>query len=121
MNATACSFYSSQGRKDLSFTDQNATLIEDIRKAHPQCETLEMESFQLLHLAQASATESNGWKPSIRASACTMIFAGRQENEFISPAQVDELERTAGKAVLDAIIACSLSGEVSLMIVQAVS
>ncbi|TPX38098.1 hypothetical protein SmJEL517_g00335 [Synchytrium microbalum] len=109
MNATACSFYSSQGRHDPSFLDENETLIEDIRKSHPECETLEMESYQLLHLAACSTGKS------IRASACTMIFAGRKENEFITPEQVDELEITAGRAILDALITCSLPGEVDML------
>ncbi|TPX41117.1 hypothetical protein SeLEV6574_g06243, partial [Synchytrium endobioticum] len=112
MNATACSFYSSQGRTDEAFTDENASLIDDIRNAHEECETLEMETFQLVHLAHASATRHNGWSPSIRAAACTMVFAGRTQNEFISPADVEHLERVAGTAVLDAIVACSLDGEV---------
>nr|KAJ3398186.1 hypothetical protein HK105_005224 [Polyrhizophydium stewartii] len=104
MNATADSFYSSQGRLDPGFNDYNQDLIEAIRKRHPNCETLEMESFTLLHLARCASFVSK--ENSIRAAACAMIFADRKANDFIAPETVERLENDAGLAVLDALVAC---------------
>ncbi|KAF9526790.1 nucleoside phosphorylase domain-containing protein [Crepidotus variabilis] len=50
VNASADSFYSSQGRQ-TSFPDQNAGLIESMRESVPKLATLEMETFHLYHLA----------------------------------------------------------------------
>jgi uridine phosphorylase len=49
-NASADSFYSSQGRQ-TSFPDNNADLIEGLKEAIPDLATLEMETFHLFHLA----------------------------------------------------------------------
>ncbi len=35
MNATACSFYSSQGRPDSAFDDRNENLVADMIKSYP--------------------------------------------------------------------------------------
>lgn len=48
MNATADSFYSSQGRQDSNFDDRNESLIDDISSKYPEIATLEMETFHLL-------------------------------------------------------------------------
>ncbi|KZT00892.1 purine and uridine phosphorylase [Laetiporus sulphureus 93-53] len=50
MNASADSFYSSQGRI-TSFPDHNETLIHTMKARHPDLATLEMETFHILHLA----------------------------------------------------------------------
>ncbi|KAF8629532.1 hypothetical protein AX15_003401 [Amanita polypyramis BW_CC] len=50
VNASADSFYSSQGRQ-TSFPDDNAGLIEHLKGTVPDVATLEMETFQLFHLA----------------------------------------------------------------------
>ncbi|KAL5524211.1 hypothetical protein ACEPAF_9351 [Sanghuangporus sanghuang] len=55
VNASADSFYSSQGRQ-TSFPDHNETLIDDLIKEVPGLATLEMETFHLLHLASV-------WRP----------------------------------------------------------
>ena len=47
LNATADSFYSSQGRTDANFDDRNETLIDEIIGKFPTATTLEMETFQL--------------------------------------------------------------------------
>ena len=52
VNLTADSFYSSQGRIDPAFDDHNDTLLDDLAAAHPKAVSLEMETFQLFHLAQ---------------------------------------------------------------------
>ncbi|KZT68502.1 purine and uridine phosphorylase [Daedalea quercina L-15889] len=50
VNASADSFYSSQGRQ-TSFPDHNETLIEELKSSHADLITLEMETFHILHLA----------------------------------------------------------------------
>ncbi|RDB29910.1 Purine nucleoside phosphorylase DeoD-type [Hypsizygus marmoreus] len=50
VNASADSFYSSQGRH-TSFPDHNADLIEKLQASTPDLATLEMETFHLYHLA----------------------------------------------------------------------
>ncbi|KAL5519701.1 hypothetical protein ACEPAG_1361 [Sanghuangporus baumii] len=55
VNASADSFYSSQGRQ-TAFPDHNETLIDDLIKEVPGLATLEMETFHLLHLASV-------WRP----------------------------------------------------------
>ena len=52
LNVTAESFYSSQGRIDDSFDDNNLQVIDTILSKYPSALTLEMESFMLLHLAK---------------------------------------------------------------------
>jgi hypothetical protein len=51
LNATADSFYSSQGRTDANFDDRNETLIDEIIAKFPAATTLEMETFQLCALS----------------------------------------------------------------------
>ncbi|KDR73232.1 hypothetical protein GALMADRAFT_100855 [Galerina marginata CBS 339.88] len=50
VNASADSFYSSQGRQ-TSFPDHNSDLIEHLEKKVQNLSTLEMETFHLFHLA----------------------------------------------------------------------
>ncbi|GLB41386.1 putative phosphorylase superfamily protein [Lyophyllum shimeji] len=50
VNASADSFYSSQGRQ-TSFPDRNQDLIEILQASTPDLATLEMETFHLYHLA----------------------------------------------------------------------
>ncbi|KAI0716130.1 purine and uridine phosphorylase [Cerioporus squamosus] len=50
LNASADSFYSSQGRQ-TSFPDHNADLIARLTAKHTDLATLEMETFHILHLA----------------------------------------------------------------------
>ncbi|KAF9043214.1 nucleoside phosphorylase domain-containing protein [Panaeolus papilionaceus] len=49
-NASADSFYSSQGRQ-TSFPDHNGNLIQRLEESIPDLATLEMETFHLFHLA----------------------------------------------------------------------
>ncbi|CBQ73907.1 related to Purine-nucleoside phosphorylase [Sporisorium reilianum SRZ2] len=112
VNASADSFYGSQGRIDPAFIDANANLIDVIRERRPGVATLEMEMFVLNHLAAAAndAIElavKNGETPvhtgRIRTGAVQMIFANRNTSAFISPEECEALERWAGKSVLDAL------------------
>ncbi|KAH9885600.1 purine and uridine phosphorylase [Cubamyces lactineus] len=60
LNASADSFYSSQGRQ-TSFPDHNADLIERLMAEHRDLGTFEMETFHILHLASC-------WRPAAHAS-----------------------------------------------------
>ncbi|KAJ3532870.1 hypothetical protein NMY22_g7568 [Coprinellus aureogranulatus] len=51
VNASADSFYSSQGRQ-TSFPDRNGDLIQRLREGNLKVSTLEMETFHLFHLAK---------------------------------------------------------------------
>jgi len=101
LNATADSFYSSQGRIYPSFNDQNTTLIDDLIKKHPDLVSLEMETFQLFELARASGG-------TISAAACTIVLAQRKSNEFLDHSSLHQLEEEAGKAVMDTIVSFPL-------------
>ncbi|KAJ3246409.1 hypothetical protein HDU78_007126 [Chytriomyces hyalinus] len=110
LNVTADSFYCSQARKDVRFPDANSDLLATVHARYPSAVTLEMESFMLLHLAKCSGRNAPGngatVEPelSIRAAATTMIFADRLGGAFITPEQVEELEVSAGKACLEALV-----------------
>jgi len=75
-NASADSFYSSQGRITSLFRDENDQLVSNIRKAHPEAQTFEMETFLLNHLAK-SANESSSTKEGkggvMRTGAAQMV------------------------------------------------
>jgi uridine phosphorylase len=78
VNASADSFYSSQGRQTTLFEDENENLIAEVRKRHPKVQTLEMETFLLNHLAMsANASQAckneNGSSGRIRTGAAQMV------------------------------------------------
>ncbi|KAJ3199346.1 hypothetical protein HDU67_002885, partial [Dinochytrium kinnereticum] len=110
LNATADSFYSSQGRIDPNFNDANADLIENILAAHPNGSSLEMEAFTLLHLAQC-ATETavkEGKKETVKAASSMMVFADRTSGKFIDPETVKRMETLGGRACLEALVAAEI-------------
>eukprot|EP00656_Telonema_subtile_P053631 TRINITY_DN7819_c0_g1_i3.p1 TRINITY_DN7819_c0_g1~~TRINITY_DN7819_c0_g1_i3.p1 ORF type:complete len:300 (+),score=70.40 TRINITY_DN7819_c0_g1_i3:70-969(+) len=101
-NATACSFYSSQGRTGPHFADFNETLIDEkIRVEHPDCISLEMESFHLLDLAAVSVENS------VVACACAIGLAHRPTNAFLEDSKKNAMEVAAGEAVLQALVQMS--------------
>ncbi|KAK3826391.1 MAG: nucleoside phosphorylase domain-containing protein [Linnemannia gamsii] len=125
VNATADSFYSSQGRQDENFIDNNQELFTDLVKHEPDTLTLEMETFLLYHLARTSTVaplkegsrlkqEGTSTQHSIRAGACMMVFAQRKSNEFISKDDVVRVEPLAGKAVFDSLVEVTLGEESEL-------
>ena len=71
VNASADSFYGSQGREDAAFLDANANLIEVLQQRHPGISTLEMETFVLNHLAMCAAVSPEA--PKIRTGAVQMM------------------------------------------------
>mmetsp|Transcript_1527 Transcript_1527/g.3721 ORF Transcript_1527/g.3721 Transcript_1527/m.3721 type:complete len:408 (-) Transcript_1527:162-1385(-) len=106
LNATACSFYSSQGRVDNAFMDCNGSLLAELRKKYPQACSLEMETFHLLDLARCS-------KGSIKVAAACIGLACRTTNDFLDLELLPDIERKAGQAVLEALVACSLEDDAS--------
>ncbi|KAI8379547.1 nucleoside phosphorylase domain-containing protein [Radiomyces spectabilis] len=100
LNADGCSFYSSQGRLDPTFWDDNEEVIQDALSVHPTTNSLEMETSMLFHLAHCVKDTD---RP-IRAAGCMQVFADRVNNGFISPDVVGLLEPVAGRAVLEALI-----------------
>jgi len=110
INVTADSFYSSQGRIDDRFGDENKDVIQRVRKHYgdltgnpdaAQC--MEMECFQLLHLAHCAKAPH-----SIRASSAAIVVADRHSGTVIGEDALDRLEREGGRAVLNALVAMSL-------------
>ena len=103
LNATCCSFYSSQGRQDPLFDDNNQSLLDQLRAEYPSVTSMEMETFQLFALANSS-------KGTIRAAAASIGVANRPTGKVCSEADLEHLESVGGKAVLQALISSSKNG-----------
>lgn len=110
LNADGCSFYSSQGRQDPEFWDDNQGLLKEIVTKYPKTHSIEMETSMLLHLARCARDPA---KP-IKAAGCMQVFADRLANAFIQPEQVDKLEPIAGRACLDALIQVPIAHEMDV-------
>jgi len=95
-NVTAESFYSSQGRIDPQFDDANADLIEQVCEKYPNARTMEMETFQLFHLAKCS-------RQPFMASAAAIVVANRANNSTVEGDRLERVESLGGKAVLHAV------------------
>jgi len=104
LNATADSFYSSQGRIDTNFDDRNKDLIEHHLAEKCKVLSLEMETFHLFDMAECS-------KGTIIASSAEIVLAQRTTGVFIDMDLKHEREIQAGKAAFDAIIEVPLSHE----------
>jgi uridine phosphorylase len=98
LNCTADSFYSTQGRLGTHFDDRNAELFRFLVAQHAQLKTLEMETFQLFHLAECSKERR------IHAAALCIVLANRSSNDFLTVESKHYLEQTAGRAILEAIV-----------------
>lgn len=101
LNASADGFYGSQGRIDANFDDRNGGLVERLRAAHPDVASLEMESYQLLHLARCS-------RGTIRAATAAIVVAGRDSGDSITTDDLHAVETEGGRAMLRAIAAVEL-------------
>jgi len=96
MNVTGDSFYGSQGRIDPNFDDKNEDVLDNVCSTYPDALTCEMETFQLLHLAQSS-------KGTISASAAKIILANRVTAGVLDSQTMAKVESLGGQAVLHAI------------------
>lgn len=106
-DATADSFYGSQGRVDPAFDDHNENLIQRIISLHPDTGSLQMETFHLFHLARLNqqAMKKQDRCDVIHAAACAIILANRQTGQFLGNDEKHKIERAAGLACLEALIA----------------
>ncbi|KAM3571663.1 hypothetical protein VYU27_006316 [Nannochloropsis oceanica] len=96
MNASACSFYSSQGREDTLFDDRNMHVLDTLRTQHPSLLSMEMETFQLFALANAS-------RGTVRAAAASIGVANRPTGDVCEQSVFSCLEVTGGRAVVRAL------------------
>ncbi len=96
-DATADSFYGSQGRLDSQFDDRNAGLIDALMNLHPHTGSLQMETYHLFHLAKI------GQGP-ISAAACAIVLAQRKSDGFLPNDRKHELEILSGDACLEALV-----------------
>jgi len=101
LNEGTMGFYGAQGREDPNFDDRNTDVFDKLQKAHPTVTSMEMESFQLLHLASCS----NG---SIRACTCAIVAANRASGMPVSCDALHAAETNGGRAILEAITSITL-------------
>ena len=100
INVTGDSFYSSQGRVDDSFVDYNQELITNyVCERLPTAASMEMETFNLYHLALCSA------KQPIHASAAAIVVANRHSADVADGNVINDLECQGGEAVLATLAA----------------
>jgi uridine phosphorylase len=109
VNVTADSFYSSQGRKDDNFHDDNDDVIATVRSTYPNAVSLEMETFMLFHLAKCARGAP------IAASAAAIVLANRLVGEALEADRIETLEEKGGKALLHALIRFPLTIQTSAL------
>jgi uridine phosphorylase len=102
-DATADTFYGSQGRSDPNFADKNANLIDKIMQTYPQTASLQMETYFLFHLAKLNAY-TDPKDGGISVAACAIVLAQRKGGEFLSNDRKHEIELEAGRACLEALV-----------------
>ena len=95
-NVTADTFYASQGRTDPNFDDNNHDLITKIKLAYPDAKSMEMETFQLFHLASCS-------KLPLYTTSAAIIVANRLSQDTVTIETLDHLEVQRGLAIIKAI------------------
>lgn len=108
LNASADSFYSSQGRTGGDFDDRNEGLISALCREHPHLVSLEMETFQLLDLARSA--RDNG----VRGVGMCIALAERYSNRFMGYDDLKAAELAGGHACLAALAHTPLRNDVSL-------
>ncbi|KAI8462564.1 MAG: nucleoside phosphorylase domain-containing protein [Monoraphidium minutum] len=108
LDATADSFYGSQGRTGGPFDDGNESLIDELLAARPELISLEMETFQLLHLAACSGG-------SVVGAAFCIALAERYSNRFLDGPTVHERELQGGRAALAALVGMPLQDDASTL------
>lgn len=97
IDATADSFYSSQGRVNKFFHDYNEELISTLETAPglEKLRSLEMETFHLFDLARASRPDF-----SIVAAGAAMVLANRHGTLVLSGDELARLEEVGGRGAL---------------------
>lgn len=95
-NVSADGFYASQGRYDPNFNDDNHDVFKQIHTKYPDAMTMEMETYQLFHLAKCS-------KIPVHATSAVIILANRFTEETTDFETLESLEQRGGIAILKAI------------------
>lgn len=103
MDATADSFYSSQGRKGKAFLDWNESLIAQLCSRHPTLCTLQMETFHFFDLARAASPAAP-----VHAAAAAIVLVNRNSAATVSKEDLHTLEMAGGRAALNALAAFAL-------------
>lgn len=98
INATADSFYGSQGRVTRCFDDHNTTLVTDVEARLPEVRSMEMESGHLFDLARTAKADCP-----IYCSAAAMVIANRHGSSVLSKAELAGLEEAGGRAALETL------------------
>jgi len=106
-DVTCCSFYSSQGRFDPGFKDDNSTLIDQkILKLYPDVTSIQMETFHLFDLA-------NNCKSTMRVAAAAIVLAQRNTNDFLDSEEKHKLERLGGISLLETLSQFKLEDKIN--------
>ena len=100
-NVSADGFYASQGRYDPNFDDHNQDVFKQIHIQYPYAMTMEMETYQLFHLATCS-------KIPVYATSAAIILANRMTEETTDFETLESLEQRGGLAILKAITKMNL-------------
>lgn len=130
LHASADFFYSTQGRLDPSFDDQNTNHLESMKEKFPAVMSIEvaqrpstsshtspdarfapqMETEHLFYLASIHRPNPALNRGPIRAAAVHMTFANRFASglNFIDPDVTKKLEPLVGRACLDALVATEI-------------
>lgn len=95
-NVSADGFYASQGRHDPNFEDHNQDIFQQLHIKYPDAMTMEMETYQLFHLAKCS-------KIPIYATSAAIILANRFTEETTDFGTLETLENLGGIAILKSI------------------
>jgi uridine phosphorylase len=102
-NVTADSFYSTQGRQDPHFDDQNEGVIAHIKNTYPEVRSMEMETFQLFHMAMCAKASH-----SIAAAAAAIVVAHRETGQVVDGDTLSRLESEGGRSIMQAITSLDL-------------
>ncbi|KAG9393570.1 Phosphorylase superfamily [Carpediemonas membranifera] len=96
VNASGCSFYSSQGRTNTYFDDRNETVVDDLVAKYPNTVAIEMETFHLFDLARSS-------HGTIKPAGANIVLAQRRSNDFLTHDEKHKLESSIGIALIKAV------------------
>lgn len=100
VNVTADSFYGAQSRADLNFLDDNESLVSEVLRMHPHAVSMEMETFQLFHMAMSCQPLG-----SFRTAAAVVNVANRSTGQVVDHDKLQSAEREGGLALLRALAA----------------
>mmetsp|Transcript_28302 Transcript_28302/g.55402 ORF Transcript_28302/g.55402 Transcript_28302/m.55402 type:complete len:205 (+) Transcript_28302:1-615(+) len=96
LNACGESFYSCQGREEADFEDRNTWM--NARLDDLGVDFIEMESHQIFHLAKCRKM------PTYTAACAIGLVHRRTGTANVTAEMLKEMERTAGKACLEALV-----------------